>query len=526
MNPRLAALALAAALAACAADDGADAAGAEDRGGCVIDADCADTDVCFDGRCIFQGAPGAEPPPEDPGAPEVEIPLAPYSHPAAGRRHVWVTSPATDTVARIDAETLAIGLVELGDDPIAIEAVPDTDTVIVLARGSDELYRVTHRDGADRVDLWKLTHHHNALALSPDGRHALAWFDLARAEPGEDASALQHVSVLDLTTGDLTGAAVGYRPRRIQFAAGRALVVTEDGVSLLDLAALDGGPAPLVPVQTGLTGGPDREIALTTDGEWAISRDPTEPGVTITRLAEGIPRFIPLGAAPTDLDLLPGDREALVMLRSAARLAIVPFADPAATRLIDVPGARLGAAAVGEDGRRALLYTTTDPAEEGTLAALLDPASGAIVYLPLRKAARGAAVDPRGRVAVVLHEAAPDADDPIARAAGYSLVDLDTAYAKLETTPAPPAGLVFHDDLALLALAADGVSALQRIDLRAFNVRTRTLPSPPEIIGLLPAIDRAFVTQTHPTGRISFLDLDAQGALATVTGFALNGRIE
>ena len=363
------ALAFAATLTACGTAGDDEAGAADDRGFCATNADCASTDTCFDGRCIFQGQPPPEPPPEDPGTPEIETPLAPDSHPAATRRFVWITSPATDTVARIDPTTLTIDLIETGDDPIAIaalpdadpEAAPETDTVIVLARGSDEIHRITHHDGCDTLETWRLDHHHNALALSPDGRFALTWLDLDRALPGEDKSALQNIAVLDLTTDTLTGAAVGYRPRRVTFAAGRALITTEDGISIIDPATLDGGPAPLIPVALGLTGGPDREIAITPDGQWAASRDPAEPGITITHLAEGIPRFVPLGAIPTDLDLLPDGRTALVMLRPTRRLALVPLDAQDPIRYIELPHAPLGAAAIGANGRRALLYTTTDP---------------------------------------------------------------------------------------------------------------------------------------------------------------------
>ncbi len=561
----LAALSLAAlSLTACAADSESGAEPEQFRGMCTVDADCPETDVCFDGQCIFQGAPpepepegpaepaDPDPPEPEPPAPEIEDTFAAFGEPAAGRRFVWVVSPSTDAVARIDGETRAIGLIEVGDEPSVVRAVGGADEVVVLARGSDELFRIRHADGVDTVTRFAVPFHVNALTVDPAGARALAWFDLAAARPGEDASALQQVAVLDLAADTLETVVVGYRPTRIEFAPdGAALVVTEDGLSVIAREAAP-GPAPIVPLAPDLGDFGAREVILGPDARHAASRAEGEAGVTIVDLFEGVPRFVPLGAIPTDLDRLP-DGRMLAMLPTADRLAIVPFElDPAviddpdalAAAITTVPlrGVYLGAAAVGEDGRRAFLYTTTDPLNGPGVAGLLAPETGALVFTPLRKAARGAEVDPSGRVAVVLHGRAagpPPAGDPSAlvrHSHGYSVVDLDTAFVKLETTPAEPSGLVFAPDRAAAFLrlssaddpqATSRVAAVQRIDLRGLSVRTWAVGSPPEIVGVLPALERAFVTQTHPTGRISFLRLDdPEAPIETVTGYALNGRIE
>lgn len=556
----LLAVAALAALVGCASD-GAD--GQANRGDCFDDLDCPATDVCFDGVCVFQGqppepeaAPGpgdgpAEPDP-DPPPPEVEETFEAFGEPAAGRRFVWVVSPSTDSVARIDGETRAISLIEVGDAPGVVRALPGTDEVVVLARGSDELFRIRPDGDDDVVTRFPLPFHANALIVDPAGERALAWFDLAAADPGEDASALQQVAVLDLTTDALTIAVVGYRPTRIEFAPdGAALVVTDDGLSVIARDP-DPGPAPIVPLAAELGDFGAREVIISADARYAASRADDEPGVTVVDLFEGVPRFVPLGGLPTDLDLLP-DGRMLAMLPAADRLVMVPFdLDPAtlddpdalaeALTVVSLRGVHLGAAAVGRDGRRAFLYTTTDPLDGPGVAGLLAPESGALVFTPLRKAARGAEVDPTGRVAVVLHGRAPgepDAGDPedlIRHRHGYSLVDLDTAFVKLETTSAEPSGLVFAPErgAAFLRLSSIGdpdattrVTAVQRIDLTGLTVRTWPVGSPPEIVGVLSALDRAFVTQTHPTGRISFLRLDdPEAPISTVTGYALNGRIE
>lgn len=558
--------------------------------GCLDALDCPDGHACFDGRCVFQGgAPGADA--GAPAPPEAEIDLSPAA-PAAGRDHAWITAPHNDAIARIHGQTLAVTVIEVGDDPHVVRTVPGEDTAVVLTRGDDRLTVVRHAAGADALTAHDLPGHFNALDLAPDGRHAIAWFDLTAARPGEDAAAIQDIAVLDLATGALHPIAIGFAPRRVAFADGDALIVTDDGLSIVRLEALDGPAiAPTIPLAPDVFSQADREVVLTPDGRHAASRGPGEPGITVVDLTEAIPRFIPLGAEPTDLDLLP-DGTALVMLREARRLALVPLAtaaDPATHRVIGYGDLPLGSAVVSPRGDRALLFATRPDAPPA--AALLALPEGDLARVPLRKRALGAAIDPEGHVALVLHApeapggadpsppdidaapepdaaALPDAeatdagppdldaepadtdadpdpadaapaepplDDPgpgvdpeLAPRPGYSLVDLDTAFVKLTLTPAPVTAIAFAPgDLALLALRAEpAIAELHRLDLTRFDARRDLLGSPPRALGVLPAVDRAFVTQDHPTGRIGFVPLTTDGHIETVTGFALNGRIE
>ncbi len=482
--------------------------------------------------------------------PENERTAEPFTRPAAGRTAVFVASPAADRVVRIDGRTLAIDVIEVGDEPTEVRARPGNDIAVVLNRGSDELSVV---NAVDDVDFHVLPRHFNALTLSPDGRHAFCWFDLTRVKPGEDTSALQDLAVVDLDRGSVHAVVIGFRPREIVFThdGGVALVVTEDGLSQVRLANLPpSSVAPTVPLSTDPFATADREVAVTPDGRYAVSRAAGEPGVTLVALSEGLPRFLPLGGQPTDLDLLPDGRTALVMLRGEARLALVSIEDALldaeSARFIDFDGQVLGSAAVSADGRRAVLYTTVAPEDARPQVSLLDLETGDIEHRPMRKGVAGVSIDPSGQVAFVLHTKAPGDPDPtlddetfIARSHGYSLVDLSSAFTRLVTTPAEPSGLTFAGDAAgdeapnlafvLLNDPSAGVAEMQRIDLASFEVRRWDLGSPPEVVGVLPAVGRAFVTQTHPEGRISFVELGADadpGRLETVSGYTLNGRIE
>ncbi len=514
---------------------------------CIADQDCGEGELCFAGQCVFQGAAPPSANETDGGVDDLpeeqEQQLAAFTVPAAGGEHVWVASPETDTLVRIHGTTLAIDAIEVGDEPTVVRAGGLDDTVLVLNRGSDEL-AVVH--DPDDVVFHRLPGHFNALALDPSGAYALCWFDLSQVRAGEDAASLQDLAVVALATGEIHTVTVGFRPRRITFTAdgATALVVTEDGVSVFRPADLSADHlAVTIPLATGVFGQAGREVAITPDGAYAVSRGPDEAGVTVVDLAEGTPRFVNLEAQPTDLDLLPDGRTALVMLRGAERLALVPLetavAAPGSIRYIDFAGHVLGSAAVAPAGRFAVLYTTVQSEEVPPQVALLELASEVIVHRPLRKGIAGVEVAPDGQTAFVLHSKAEGAPDPsegealfLARSYGYSLLDLRTVNAKLQTTPAAPSGLVFAPDRdeAFLILSGPETAAVQRVNLSSLAVQTWSLGRPPEVVGVLASVDRAFVTQTHPEGRISFVNLASEvadgGRLETVSGYALNGRIQ
>src|SRR5690606_2911244 len=78
----------------------------------------------------------------------------------------------------------------------------------------------------------------NSLAFSADGRYAIAWADARKAANAPRTEGFQDLTVMDLTTGDSTILAVGYRPVAVGFADGapRAHAVTQDGVAIVELS--------------------------------------------------------------------------------------------------------------------------------------------------------------------------------------------------------------------------------------------------------------------------------------------------
>ena len=78
--------------------------------------------------------------------------------------------------------------------------------------------------------------------------------------------------------------------------------------------------------------------------------------------------------------------------------------------------------------------------------------------------------------------------------------------------------------MVLLRDDATGVRRVDLVDLRSFIVDGLGLGSPPEGAGYVEATDKIFVSQEHPTGRITFLDRDS--GVETVTGFRLNDAVK
>jgi len=132
---------------------------------------------------------------------------------------------------------------------------------------------------------------------------------------------------------------------------------------------------------------------------------------------------------------------------------------------------------------------------------------------------------PDGANAMLLHGSA-EGEIPWS----YTLVDLTKPFPvkKLQVVEAEPASVLFtpQGDRAVVLLRNDaaGVRRVDLVDLRSFIVDALGLGSPPEGAGYVDATEKIFVSQEHPTGRITFLDRD--GNVETVTGYRLNDAVK
>lgn len=509
---------------------------------------CSEFGTCEPPASFPDGGVG-EPPPE------VEYELG---APASSRRFVYVAMTELDALAKIDGVTLAVTSLDVGERPEVVVTAPGSDTAVVLdsINGSATIVRPTI--SADEKTTFPTLPHLNQLMIDPEGRHAVAWFDLneAIADAGGidvvgEIGSFQDVTILSLVPGqfgavDLT---VGFRPREVEFDEGgtHAFVITEEGVSVIDLAqATQSGPTiiPPIAVTSDPFADPDSlEVDVVATGEYAVVREDGLAGVRIVRLLEpdaGQAWVVPLPSEPSDVDLSPAGHRAYAVLRDSSALAVIDVPgdsqDPGGVDIVELGGVAVGSLVMSPSGDRGLLFTNASASEMITAIELSQPGYPFVTW-PLQKSIRTVGFDPAGQKAIIFHakafgnpEDASTFDEFIDRSHGYSLFDVSTGFAKLQITPVEPGAMAFapqHPRAYVILDGGDAEGALAEVQVNELDtgvVRSIELGSPPDAVGVLPDAEVAFISQRHPLGRISFIDIGT-GAVRTLTGFDLNSRI-
>lgn len=112
----------------------------------------------------------------------------------------------------------------------------------------------------------------------------------------------------------------------------------------------------------------------------------------------------------------------------------------------------------------------------------------------------------------------------------YSLFDLTPEFPliKRQTVQARPGSVLFTPDggRAAVLLRDDpmDIRKVDLVDLGNFIVTPLALGSPPEGAGYVDATQKIYVSQEHPTGRITFVS--PTNAVQTVTGYVLNDSVK
>jgi DNA-binding beta-propeller fold protein YncE len=493
----------------------------------------------FDGS--FGGRDSAGPAFDGGLPPENEVDVR-FEPPAVGASVLYATNAGAGRVAVIHADDFSIETVGVGASPLPAVAAPGRDLAVSLDRGSSTVSILRTTETGTTVSSLPIDHDANEVAFDPTGAFAVL-FEGPR--PGMARRNFQDASVLALTDGAerMVRVVVGYGPSHVEFdpAGTRAFVVTEDGVSLIDLAALPAeGPirAPLLGFDTLERLG---ETRITPDGTFALARvgvseirqlDLRDGTVVVADLASLAPgETIEI----TDLDVLPSGTELVAVVRSHGAVVRMPigatFADSTAWALLDMSAEPVGSLAFSSAGNLFVSYTT-DPDVEAI--AIVDLDLGEVRRVGLRKSVRALAISPDGHFAIALHHAiarsGDDEDALVDRSEGYSLIDLTTGFARLSLVDAEPApdALVLDASSGRLMIAlrddARGIHELQVVDLATFAVDRVPLVAPPTTVGVFPALDRAFVGQEADGGRVTFY-LWGTRETHTVAGFELAARI-
>lgn len=568
LAPGVVALAVSCGAGADPSDDGGDTP-TGDGGGtpeCFSSNECPTGWTCSEfGQCV-------EPPEGGGGEPPAEVEYE-LGDPVSSLRFVYVAMTELDALARIDGITRAVTSVPVGERPEVVATAPGSDTAVVLdglngtatiVRPRGETSDDPDSDPLDDQITFATLPHLNRVVIDPTGRRAVAWFDLQKAiadAGGLDAvdriGSFQDVTILSLAADepgavDLT---VGFRPRDVAFddSGTRAFVITDDGISIIDLAAALAGEL-ITAAPIAITAGPTTtapDVSVVPGGDHAVVRQDDIAELRVVHTAGpdiGQTLIIPFDTAPSDVDLSPDGDRAYAVLRESAQLAIIDIpgdaVDPTGVELIELGEAAAGSLVLSRDGRRGALFTNATAREQITVIDLDTPDFTRDTW-PLQKSVRTAHFDPSGDKLLVVHaKAAGDPDDAtsfdefIDRSHGYSALDVATGFAKLQITPVETTGVAFAPDAPRAYVILDSsagdtgdtgddsasVAEVQTIELDTGVVRALELGSPPDAVGVLPDAAVAFVSQRHPLGRITFIDI-ATDQVRTLTGFDLNSRV-
>jgi hypothetical protein len=486
------------------------------------------------------GSDGQPPPPER----ELE---SSYGAPVATGKYVWIANPESGRVAYIDAASLTVSLLDAGNGPTFVAAIPstdDTDRALVLNVLSKDATLMTKTPEGLSTQTFAVPTGGNTWAISADGTWAIAWTDAARVEKKSSADGFQDLTVINLVTGVSVPLGVGYRPVTLGFDAAvtKAFAITQDGVSVIDLMGEDG---PLVTKNVAIgqatqdeNGALTRDVALTPDGAYALVRRDGELTLSIVSLGDDTRLDLPLSSPATDLDLSADGTYAVAVLRETNEALILPLpaaaTDPEAGTLVPLGENGAGSVSLAAQGGTALFYTNAVPSQKLTVLAATTPGATARTVL-LRAPVEAVVPSFDGAFGIVLHASLLDDTGALAYPAAMSLLPIQANLpAKIVGLPAPPVSVAFlpTGERALIATgkkSANGVSAggpyhMHIASFPSLAVQSVVLASEPIAAGVVPEAHRGFVAQRHPEGRITFVDFDTSD-VRTITGFELAAQV-
>lgn len=468
--------------------------------------------------------PDTAPPPEK----EVE---SQYKAPVATGRYVWVPNPTSGRVAYVDAQTLDVRVVEAGNAPTWLAAVPGTgDATVVLNVKSSDATLLRADGGKVEAHTFKTAPYANGWALANHGKWAIAWTDARTILGADKTQGFQDLTVIDLEAKLApTVLTVGYRPVAVGFTSddSRAFAITQDGVAIVDLTGASPQVIRSVPISDDPLEDPGtRDVSITPDGGYALVRRDGSPVVTIVALDTGKRVSVTLSGDCTDLDLADSGKKAVAVVRDKAEVAILPlpevFADPTRFTTATLTGETVGSVSIAGTGRTALLYTNAVPVQRFSILSLDDASYRTVkLYAPVL------AVFPtqNAEYAIVLH------DQPATslKKGAFSVVPVGTSLpARIEGTDAKLTAVALspQSDRAVLTERNDATKTYAAWIARMPTLATQryVLASPPIAAGVVAGARRAWIAQEHPEGRITFIDLDG-GTARTLTGFELSARV-
>jgi hypothetical protein len=505
-----------------------------------------------------------------------------FRAPVVSGRWVWTANPDTGKVAVVDAKNFTVRLADAGQAPTyltALPTAPNTSKALVINVKSHDATLLSAGDTGAVTALppIPLQADANTWAVSKSGNFAIAWTDSELLTP-DPAQGFQDITVVDLSGAApvSTRLGVGFLPSRVFIDDDEkmAFVVASSGITVIDLTAA-GGPSVVREEAVSQQLNEDattRDVSVLPDGSYALVRHEGSPTITFVELATGVLSEITLAGPVTDLDLVPGAKSALAVVRGdpqpslgaagasdtdagngdastalgaggesgapnggsealRSTLAILPipgiFSAPTSFVSVSIDEV-FGLVNIAPQGTKALLYTN---AVANSHITVLDTAPDALASPSYR------VIDVHGDVQDVF----PSPDGAYAIASlipkdttgkpGFAVVPVDeTLPARTQTTEAPVFAVAQSSSPNPRAVitVSDGAAnfAAYVVRMPELVVDRVQLPSRPltGATGLVPDAGVAYIAESYPEGRITFIDLET-GVPRTITGFELSAGV-
>src|SRR5690606_5928605 len=374
----------------------------------------------------------------------------------------------------------------------------------------------------------------NRWSVSNLGRWACAWSDAGAVENPDPTDGFQDITLIETARGDVTRLSVGYRPTQVVFDAAerRMFVVSEPGISIVDLEAEPPETAELVDLAEGSRSAPpQRDVSITADGSMALVRVEGAHAISAIPLQGGNPQQIELSGPVTDLDVSQDGSRAVAVVRSESDVAVldVPRLEQSdAVELHHISEAVFGSVSLSPRGDVAVLYSN---AVESTRATIVSLETGDDYLtsrtVDLKSGVQAMFVAPDGEHAIALLDV-PEGSN---KGGAFSVLVTKAERApKIVGTEAPPMAVALSpaepSTRALLTTRDDatGVFEALMVSLPGLQVDSFKLASPPLATGIMAEQALGYIAQMHPEGRITFVDLERARA-RTLTGFELATKV-
>ena len=508
-----------------------------------------------------------------------------FRAPVVSGRWVWTANPDTGKVAVVDAKNFTVRLADAGQAPTYLAALPtaapNTSKALVINAKSQDANLLSAGDTGDVTasNSIPLQANANVWTVSKSGNFAIAWTD-SQGIMADPAEGFDDISVLDLrgTAPVATRLVVGFLPSRvfIDDDEQKAFVVASTGITMIDLSVnppyVTGEKAVSRDIKDDAT---TRDVSVLPDGSYALVRHDGSATITLVnldpaKLADATTETlsdVTLPGPVTDLDLNADSTSALAVVRGdptasdtgdggpaeagvgdseagassagaantgstplQSTLAILPipqiFSAPTSFVTVSIDQV-FGLVNIAPQGTKALLYTNAIANSNITV---LETAPGPN-YLNHRNVdAHGNVRDvfpsPDGAYAIATLTPQTAADKP-----GFSVIPVDASLpSNTQTTEAPVFAVAqISSPLARAVITvSDGATnfAAYVVRMPELVVDRVALPSQPlaGATGLVPDAGMAYIAESNPEGRITFIDLET-GVPRTITGFEIAAKV-